>query len=127
MTTTTHPSGLPEQEPTSPTAVVLCGDESWVNTAMGWESLTQWLGAWGDLRDFAARNGGATLLDLAGIPVPATTTGERITGELVVPADTYDARHSEWRPAYGPLVVVVVRDAAGAAAGHAATTTAAPF
>ena len=80
---------------------------------------------------FTATATGGTLDDCAasvdGIPVPATTTGERITGELVVPADTYDARHSEWRPAYGPLVVVVVRDAAGATAGHAATTTAAPF
>ena len=68
MTTTNHPSGLPEQEPTSPTAVVLCGDESWVNTAIGWESLTKWLGAWGDLRDFAAEKGGATLVNLADLP-----------------------------------------------------------
>ena len=44
MTTTNHPSSLPEQEPTSTTAVVLCGDESWANTAIGWESRTQWLG-----------------------------------------------------------------------------------
>ena len=72
MTTTNHPSGLPEQEPTSPTAVVLCGDESWVNTAMGWESLTQWLAAWGDLRDFAAEKGGATLFDPADLPTGLT-------------------------------------------------------
>ena len=72
MTTTTHPSGLPEQEPTSPTAVVLCGDESWVNTSVGWESRTQWWGAWGALRDFAAENGGATLLDIADLPTGLT-------------------------------------------------------
>ena len=72
MTTTTHPSGLPEQEPTSPTAVVLCDDESWVNTDAGWESRTQWWGAWGGLRDFAAEKGGATLYDLAGLPTGLT-------------------------------------------------------
>ena len=72
MTTTNHPSGLPEQEPTSPTAVVLCGDNSWVNTAIGWESLTQWLGTWGDLRDLAAEKGGATLFNLADLPTGLT-------------------------------------------------------
>lgn len=71
-TTATHPSGLPEQEPTSTTAVVLCGDESLVNTGVGWESRTQWWGAWGDLRDFAAENGGATLFDLADLPTGLT-------------------------------------------------------
>ena len=67
-TTANHPSGLPEQEPTSPAAVVLCDGATWVNTAMGWESLTQWLGAWGGLRDFAAEKGGATLFNLADLP-----------------------------------------------------------
>ena len=72
MPTTNHLSGLPEQEPTSPAAVVLCGDESWVNTDVGWESRTQWLGAWGDLRVFAAERGGATLFDLADLPTGLT-------------------------------------------------------
>ena len=72
MTTTNHPSGLPEQEPTSPTAVVLCGDESWVNTGVGWESRTQWLGTWGALRDFAAERGGAILFDIADLPTGLT-------------------------------------------------------
>ena len=72
MTINENPSGLPEQEPTSPTAIVLCGDESWVNTAMGWESLTQWLGAWGDLRNLAAERGGATLFNPADLPTGLT-------------------------------------------------------
>ena len=80
---------------------------------------------------FSATVAGGTVAECAasvdGIPVPTTTDGGRITGELVVSADAYDSRHSEWRQAYGPLVVVVVRDADGAAAGHSATTTAAPF
>ena len=72
MTTTNHPSSLPEQEPTSPTAVVLCDGEAWVNTGDWWESLTQWLGAWGDLRNLAAEKGGATLFDLANLPAGLT-------------------------------------------------------
>ena len=79
MTTTiTHPSGLPEQEPTSPTAVVLCGDESWVNTAIGWESRTQWMGEWGRLRVFAAWVGGATLYDLADLPAGLTEVKKEV-------------------------------------------------
>ena len=72
MTTTNHPSSLPEQEPTSPTAAVLCDGEAWVNTGDWWESLTQWLGAWGDLRNLAAEKGGATLFDLANLPAGLT-------------------------------------------------------
>ena len=71
-TTTNHPSGLPEQEPTSPTAVVLCGGEAWAKTGADWEARTQWLGAWGNLRVFAAEKGGATLLDLADLPTGLT-------------------------------------------------------
>ncbi|CAH0146047.1 Putative amidase AmiD [Microbacterium sp. Bi98] len=80
---------------------------------------------------FTATVTGGTLDECAasvdGIPVPTTTDGERITGELFVPADAYEPRHSEWRPGYGPLVVVIVRNADGATAGHTATTTATPF
>ena len=70
--TTNHPSGLPEQEPTSPTVAVLCDGETWVNTGEWWESITQWLGAWGDLRNLAAERGGATLFDLADLPTGLT-------------------------------------------------------
>ena len=72
MTTTDHPSGLPEQEPTSHTVAVLCDGATWAKTGADWESLTQWLGAWGDLRDFAAEKGGATLFDLADLPTGLT-------------------------------------------------------
>ena len=48
-TTTNHPSSLPEQEPTSPTAVVLCDGETWAKTGADWESPRE-IRAWGDLR-----------------------------------------------------------------------------
>ena len=71
MTTTTHPSGLPEQEPTSPTAAVLCGGEAWAKTGADWESPRE-LCSWGDLRDIADVSGGATLFDLADLPTGLT-------------------------------------------------------
>ena len=71
MTTTNHPSSLPEQEPTSPTAVVLCDGEAWANTGGDWESQSQ-LFSWGDLRKIAAERGGATLFDLADLPTGLT-------------------------------------------------------
>ena len=64
MTTTNHPSSLPEQEPTSPTAVVLCDGATWAKTGAGWESPGHYC-SWGGLRNLAAERGGATLLDLA--------------------------------------------------------------
>ena len=70
MTINENPSGLPEQEPTSPTAVVLCAGEAWVNTG-NWESLSE-IRAWGDLRDLAAKRGGATLYDLADLTTGLT-------------------------------------------------------
>ena len=70
-TTATHPSGLPEQEPTSPTAVVLCDGKTWAKTGADWESLRD-LCSWGGLRDFAAEKGGATLFDLADLPMGLT-------------------------------------------------------
>ena len=70
-TTATHPSGLPEQEPTSPTAVVLCDGEAWAKTGADWESPRE-LCSWGDLRDIADVSGGATLFDLADLPTGLT-------------------------------------------------------
>ena len=72
MTTTTHPSNLPEQEPTGPTAVVLLNGEAWLRIGVGWESRTQWCCEWGALRDFAAKRGGATLYDIADLPTGPT-------------------------------------------------------
>ena len=71
MTINENPSGLPEQEPTSTTAVVLCAEEAWVKTGADWESPRE-IRAWGDLRDLAAEMGGATLFDLADLPTGLT-------------------------------------------------------
>ena len=71
MTTTNHPSGLPEQGPTSPTVAVLCDGEAWANTGDDWESQSQ-LFSWGDLRKLAAERGGATLFDIADLPTGLT-------------------------------------------------------
>ena len=71
MITTDHPSSLPEQEPTSPTAVVLCDGATWVNTGVGWESPGHYC-SWGGLRNLAAERGGATLFDLADLPTGLT-------------------------------------------------------
>ena len=71
MTTTNHPSGLPEQEPTSPTVAVLCDGATWANTGAGWESPGHYC-SWGGLRNLAAQRGGATLFDLADLPTGLT-------------------------------------------------------
>ena len=72
MTTTiAHPSGLPKQEPTSPTAAVLCDGETWAKTGADWESPRE-IRAWGNLRDLAAERGGATLFDLADLTTGLT-------------------------------------------------------
>ena len=71
MTINENPSGLPEQETTSPTAAVLCDGETWAKTGADWESPRE-IRAWGDLRDLAAERGGATLFDLADLPTGLT-------------------------------------------------------
>ena len=71
MTITTNPSRLPEQEPTSHTAVVLCAGDAWVKTGANWESLRE-ICAWGGLRNLAAERGGATLFDLADLTTGLT-------------------------------------------------------
>ena len=71
MTINENPSGLPEQETTSPTAAVLCDGETWAKTGADWESPRE-IRAWGDLRDLAAERGGATLFDLADLTTGLT-------------------------------------------------------
>ena len=71
MTINENPSGLPEQEPTSPTVVVLCDGETWVKTGDGWESPRHFC-SWGGLRNLAADRGGAALVDLADLPAGLT-------------------------------------------------------
>ena len=71
MTTTDHPSGLPEQEPTSPTVAVLCDGGAWAKTGDDWESPSHFC-SWGGLRNLAAERGGANLFDLADLPTGLT-------------------------------------------------------
>ena len=72
MTITTNPSRLPEQEPTSPSAVVLCDGAAWLRTGIDtWESMSDTY-TWGGLRNLAAERGGATLFDLADLTTGLT-------------------------------------------------------
>ena len=71
MTTTDHPSSLPEQEPTSPTVAVLCDGEAWAKTGDDWKSPRHFC-SWGGLRNLAAERGGAFLFDLANLPTGLT-------------------------------------------------------
>ncbi len=68
--------------------------------------------------------------------VSAFVDGERVrldgtppvlSAVCAMPADRHDRTHSEWRPPYGPLIVVVARDATGATAGTMATTVDSPL
>ncbi len=61
-----HPSS-PEQEPTSPAAVVLFDGEAAISTGDVWESRN-YAESWEDLRRRAAEISGATLYDLASLP-----------------------------------------------------------
>jgi amidase len=49
------------------------------------------------------------------------------TGTVSLPAGAHDTLHSEWRPPYGPLIVVVARSDEGAVAGAVATTDGSPL
>ena len=72
MTINENPSGLPEQEPTSTTAVVLLNGEAWLRTGIDqWESLFD-ADSWASLRVEAAEKGGATLFDIADLPAGLT-------------------------------------------------------
>lgn len=62
-----------------------------------------------------------------GSPVDVEHSGGSLSGRISVPVDRYDQLHSEWRPPYGPLVVIVVRGADGETAGDVGTTPQSPF
>lgn len=59
--------------------------------------------------------------------VPVDGTPDAMTGTYVLPAPRHDRAHSEWRPPYGPLIVVVARSDRGAVAGAIGTTAGSPL
>lgn len=62
-----------------------------------------------------------------GTRVPLTATGQSATAAVPVPSASHDTPHSEWRPPYGPLIVVVARSEDGAVCGAVATTDGSPL
>jgi amidase len=61
-----------------------------------------------------------------GVRIPLDVTRHSATGTVSLPAGAHDTLHSEWRPPYGPLIVVVARSDEGAVAGAVATTHGSP-
>lgn len=80
---------------------------------------------------FTASVAGGTAEDhvahVDGVRVPTTLEQGRVHGTTRVAAGVYDTAVSEWRAPFGPLVVVLVRDAAGAVAGAFGTTPSSPL
>ena len=74
-------------------------------------------------------NGAADELEafVNGVRVPLDVTPHSAIGTVSLSAGTYDTPHSEWRPPYGPLIVVVARSDEGAVAGAVATTDGSPL
>ena len=62
-----------------------------------------------------------------GVRVALDLPRHSATGTVSLPAGAHDTLHSEWRPPYGPLIVVVARSAEGAVAGAMATTDGSPL
>ena len=62
-----------------------------------------------------------------GARVDGTFDGGRFSGTAQVPAGSYRQSVSEWIGPYGPLVVIVARDATGGTAGAVATTPLSPL
>ncbi|PVE73075.1 amidase [Microbacterium testaceum] len=58
-----------------------------------------------------------------GVRVNVERAGDRLTGVARIAPDAYGEPVSEWVAPYGPLVVVAVRDAAGAVAGAVGTAS----
>ena len=80
---------------------------------------------------FAATVTGGTASEYAayvdGLRVSVEMDGARLSGTATVPSEAYGHPHSPWRAPYGPLVVIVARDAEGAVAGAVGTTADSPF
>ncbi len=62
-----------------------------------------------------------------GVRAAVSVDGERITGVHPLPLDAHTVAFSEWLPPFGPLVVLVARDADGAVAGAFGSTEGAPL
>jgi amidase len=62
-----------------------------------------------------------------GVRTPLDVTRHSATGTVSLSAGTHGTPHSEWRPPYGPLIVVVARSDEGAVAGAVATTDGSPL
>ncbi len=80
----------------------------------------------GLVRFAATVTGGTTQAYVAyvdGVRVDVERTGDRLTGVARIAPDAYGEPVSEWVAPYGPLVVVAVRDAAGAVAGAVGTAS----
>ena len=74
-------------------------------------------------------NGAADELEafVDGVRIPLDVTRHSATGTVSLSAGTHGTPHSEWRPPYGPLIVVVARSDEGAVAGAVATTDGSPL
>ncbi|AQT79342.1 amidase [Mycolicibacterium litorale] len=62
-----------------------------------------------------------------GARVPVTVAGQSATVTVSFSSATHNTPHSEWRPPYGPLIVVVARNEDGAVCGAVATTDGSPL
>lgn len=67
------------------------------------------------------------VVSVDGERVHAELAGDTVSGVVAVAPDAYGGPVSEWVAAYGPLVVVVVRDAGGAVAGAVGTASDSPL
>ncbi|KQR00439.1 amidase [Arthrobacter sp. Leaf141] len=62
-----------------------------------------------------------------GQPVPTVVQGSRIVGVRITEPGSYNHLHSEWRPAYDPLVTLAVRSSSGSVAGALGTSKNSPL
>jgi amidase len=81
--------------------------------------------------EFSATIAGGPAIDIGayvdGVRVDATLTGNRLTGSTEVPLGSYLEPVSTWMAPFGPLVVLIARDAAGGTVGAVATTPLSPL
>ena len=85
----------------------------------------------GTLLRFSATVSGGLAEDVVasvdGVRVEITLDGDRASGTAPLSADAHGAAVSEWTAPFGPLVVVIARDATGSVVGAVATTPNSPL